>query len=47
MSVARLKHGQGKPDDGRKLLVPIYSWFIEGFETLDLKKAKSLLQATA
>jgi hypothetical protein len=30
---------------GRNLLAPVYEWFTEGFETVDLKEAKSLLKA--
>jgi hypothetical protein len=37
------RRDQGKREEGRDLLVPVYSWFIEGFETLDLKEAKALL----
>jgi predicted ATPase len=45
MSLARLKRDQGRPDVGRNLLAPVYEWFTEGFETVDLKEAKSLLKA--
>ena len=45
MSLARLWHGQGKPQQARELLAPVYGWFTEGFETLDLKEAKALLDA--
>jgi predicted ATPase len=45
MSMARLKHDQGKRDEARDLLAPIYGWFTEGFDTLDLKQAKALLGA--
>src|SRR5215813_1852430 len=34
---------QGKRDEDRKLLAPIYGWFTEGFDMLDLKEAKALL----
>ena len=34
---------QGKRDEARDLLAPIYGWFTEGFDTLDLKQAKALL----
>ena len=34
---------QGKRDEARDLLAPVYSWFTEGFDTLDLKEAKALL----
>jgi predicted ATPase len=42
-SLARLWHDQGKRDEARDLLAPIYAWFTEGFDTLDLKEAKALL----
>ena len=37
---------QGKRDEARDLLAPVYGWFTEGFETRDLKEAKSLLGGT-
>ena len=40
MSVARLRRDQGKRDEARDLLAPVYGWFTEGFDTLDLKEAK-------
>ena len=43
MSMARLWRGQGKRDAARELLAPVYGWFTEGFDTLDLKQAKALL----
>ena len=43
MSMARLWRDQGKRDEGRELLAPVYGWFTEGFDTLDLKEAKTLL----
>ena len=43
MSMARLWHDQGKPQQAREILAPIYGWFTEGFDTLDLKEAKALL----
>jgi predicted ATPase len=43
MSMARLWRDQGKRDEARELLAPVYGWFTEGFETLDLKEAKALL----
>jgi predicted ATPase len=30
-------------DEARDLLAPVYGWFTEGFDTLDLKGAKALL----
>jgi predicted ATPase len=47
MSMARLWRDQGKRDEARELLTPVYGWFTEGFDTLDLKEAKSLLNALA
>jgi predicted ATPase len=43
MSMARLWRDQGKRDEARELLAPVYGWFTEGFDTLDLKDAKALL----
>ena len=47
MSMARLLRDQGKPGEARELLAPVYGWFTEGFDTLDLKEAKALLDALA
>jgi len=44
MSMARLWRDQGKRKEARELLAPVYNWFTEGFDTLDLKEAKVLLQ---
>ncbi len=43
MSMARLWRDQGKRDAARELLAPVYGWFTEGFDTLDLKEAKAQL----
>jgi predicted ATPase len=43
MSMARLWRAQGKRDEARELLAPVYGWFTEGFDTRDLKEAKGLL----
>jgi predicted ATPase len=43
MSLARLWRDQVKPQQARELLAPVYGWFTEGFDTLDLKEAKALL----
>jgi class 3 adenylate cyclase/predicted ATPase len=43
MSLARLWRSQGQPQQARDLLAPVYGWFTEGFDTLDLKEAKALL----
>ena len=47
MSMARLWCDQGKRDQARDLVAPVYGWFTEGFDTLDLKEAKTLLDALA
>jgi class 3 adenylate cyclase/predicted ATPase len=44
-SMARLWRDKGKRTEARDLLAPVYSWFIEGFDTRDLKDAKALLDA--
>jgi predicted ATPase len=46
-SMARLWRNQGKRDQARDLLAPVYGWFTEGFDTLDLKEAKALLDELA
>jgi hypothetical protein len=38
---------QGKREEVRELLGPVYGWFTEGFDTLDLKEAKALLDELA
>jgi predicted ATPase len=43
MSMARLRRDQGKRDEAGDILAPVYGWFTEGFDTLDLKQAKALL----
>jgi predicted ATPase/class 3 adenylate cyclase len=43
MSMARLWRDQGKRQQAHDLLAPVYGWFTEGFDTLDLKQAKALL----
>jgi predicted ATPase len=47
MSLARLWRDQGKVREARELLAPVYGWFTEGFDTLDLKEAKALLEELA
>jgi DNA-binding winged helix-turn-helix (wHTH) protein/predicted ATPase len=42
-SLAQLWHKQRRTDDARNLLQSVYSWFKEGFDTMDLRKAKALL----
>ena len=43
MGMARLWRDQGKVQQARELLAPVYGWFTEGFDTRDLKEAKALL----
>jgi predicted ATPase len=47
VSLARFWRDQGKRDEARELLAPVYGWFTEGFDTLDLKQAKALLDELA
>jgi hypothetical protein len=44
MSLSRLWQSQGKTEEARQMLVEIYGWFTEGFDTPDLKNAKTLLE---
>jgi predicted ATPase len=46
-SLARLWCDQGKVQQARELLAPVYGWFTEGFDTRDLKEAKALLEELA
>ena len=43
ISMARLWRDQGRRDEARDLLAPLFGWFTEGFDTRDLKEAKVLL----
>jgi predicted ATPase len=47
MSMARLWRDQGKRQQAHDLLAPVYGWFTEGFDTLDLKEAKAVLDELA
>jgi class 3 adenylate cyclase/predicted ATPase len=47
MSMARFWRDQGKRQQAHDLLAPVYGWFTEGFDTLDLKQAKALLEELA
>ena len=42
-STARLWRDNGKPQQARELLAPVFGWFTEGFDTGDLKEAKAML----
>jgi predicted ATPase len=43
MSIGPPWRDQGKRDEARDLLAPVYGWFTEGFDTRDLKEPKALL----
>jgi predicted ATPase len=45
--MARLWRDQGRPREARELLAPVYGWFAQGFETVDLKQAQSVLAELA
>ena len=47
MCLARLWRDQGRQNEARQLLAPIYGWFTEGFDTLDLRGASALLDELA
>ena len=47
VSMARLWRDQGKVQQARELLAPVYGWFTEGFDTRDLKEARALLEQLA
>ena len=46
-NLARLWIGRGQRTKAHELLAPIYGWFTEGFDTVDLRAAKALLQEPA
>ena len=46
-SLARLWRDQDKRAEAHDLLAPVYGWFTEGFDTLDLMEAKALLAELA
>ena len=46
-SLARLWAEQGRRAEAQALLAPVYGWFTEGFDTTDLKEAKTLLEELA
>ena len=47
MSLARLRCRQGRRDEARDFLAPVYGWFTEGFDTPDVKEARALLNSLA
>ncbi|MCZ6875934.1 MAG: hypothetical protein O7G88_20790, partial [bacterium] len=46
-SLSRLRQQQDKRQDAYDLLAPVYGWFTEGFDTADLREAKTLLDTLA
>jgi predicted ATPase len=46
-SLGRLYQSQGRGSDARNILAPVYSGFSEGFDTVDLREAKALLDELA
>jgi predicted ATPase len=46
-SLARLLGNDGRREEARELLAPVYDWFTEGFDTADRKDAKALLAELA
>ena len=42
--LARWLRDHGRAAEGRGLLAPLYAWFTEGFDTVDLIEAKALLE---
>ena len=47
LRTASPRRDQGKRDEARELLAPVYGWFTEGFDTRDLKEAKALIDELA
>ena len=47
MSLARLYYSRGKPEDARALLAPLYGQVTEGFDTIDMREAKALLDISS
>jgi len=47
MSLSRLWQKQGKQEEAKQMIADIYGWFTEGFDTVDLKEAKALLEKLA
>jgi predicted ATPase len=44
LSLSRLYHQQGKAEEAHRMLAQVYGWFTEGFDTVDLREARALLQ---
>jgi hypothetical protein len=44
VSLARLLCDTNRRDEARTMLAEIYNWFTKGFDTADLKDARTLLE---
>jgi predicted ATPase len=42
-ALARLWSGEGRQAEALALVAPVYDWFTEGFDTLELRSAKALM----
>jgi predicted ATPase/DNA-binding winged helix-turn-helix (wHTH) protein len=47
LSIARMRLAQGRREEARQILSPVYQRFTEGFDTTDMRAAKALLEAAA
>jgi predicted ATPase len=47
VSLSRLLQKEGRQPEARQMLVDIYHWFAEGFDTVDLQEAAALLEDLA
>jgi hypothetical protein len=43
MKLLEVWQQQGKQAEVQALLAPLYGWFTEGFDTVDLQEARALL----
>jgi predicted ATPase len=46
-SLARLWRDQGRTEEAHEVLAPVYRWFTEGFDTRDLREARTVLEQLA
>jgi predicted ATPase len=47
LNLARLRVSQGRDDEARRMLAPVYDRFTEGFGTADLRASRAVLDALA
>jgi hypothetical protein len=45
--MARLRRDQGKVQQAREVLAPVYEWFTEGFDTRDLKEGEGVARCVS